>query len=166
MNNQSMRGFLAALEASGDLHRVTRAVDARFEIASVLALREHGPAQLFERVGSQEMPVVGNLLNSRARFARALGVARNDLRGFCLTALRNPLPPMMTEQGPVQDVVHRADIDLAQRTLQKDLRAAIAHPERLRYCGDGCAANPQRQCIAFAFMSGGADCARAPIRHR
>jgi 2,5-furandicarboxylate decarboxylase 1 len=114
MNDQSMRGFLAALEASGDLHRVTRAVDARFEIASVLVLREHGPAQLFERVGSQAMPVVGNLLNSRARFARALGVARNDLRGFCLTALRNPLPPMMTEQGPVQDVVHRADIDLAQ----------------------------------------------------
>src|SRR5258707_5162265 len=64
MTDQSMRGFLAALEASGDLHRVTRTVDARFEIASVLSLREHGPAQLFERVSNQAMPVVGNLLNS------------------------------------------------------------------------------------------------------
>jgi 2,5-furandicarboxylate decarboxylase 1 len=114
MNDQSMRGFLAALDASGDLHRVTRAVDARFEIASVLSLREHGPAQLFERVGNQAMSVVGNLLNSRERFARALGVARKELHGFCLTALRNPLPPVMTERGPAQDVVHRADIDLAQ----------------------------------------------------
>jgi 2,5-furandicarboxylate decarboxylase 1 len=114
MNDQSMRGFLAALDASGDLHRVTRAVDTWFEIASVLALREHGPAQLFERVGNQAMPVLGNLLNSRERFARALGVARNELHGFCLAALRSPLPPVMTEQGPVQDIVHRADIDLAQ----------------------------------------------------
>src|ERR1700694_2349161 len=114
MNNQSMRGFLAALEASGDLHRVTRTVDARFEIASVLSLREHGPAQLFERVGNHAMPVGGNLLNSRARFARALGAARDNLHGFCLTALRDLLAPVMTEQGPVQDVVHRTDIDLAR----------------------------------------------------
>ena len=39
-----MRGFLAALEAGGALHRVRRPVDARFEIACVLSLREHGPA--------------------------------------------------------------------------------------------------------------------------
>jgi 2,5-furandicarboxylate decarboxylase 1 len=114
MGDQGMRRFLAALEADGNLHRVTRTVDPRFELAAVLSLRQHGSVQLFERVGDHAMPVVGNLLNSRGRFARALGVGRDDLHGFCLRALSNPLPPVMTEQGPVQDVVHRADIDLAR----------------------------------------------------
>jgi 2,5-furandicarboxylate decarboxylase 1 len=113
MSDQSMRGLLAALEAGGDLHRVKRPVDSRFEIASVLLLRERGPAQLFERVGNHAMPVVGNLLNSRERIARGLGIARDDLHEFCLSALRNPIPPMMTEWGPVQEVVHRTGIDLA-----------------------------------------------------
>ena len=114
MSEQGMRGFLTALEACGELHRVTRAVDAQFEIASVLSLRQHGPAQLFERVNGHKMPVVGNLLNSRDRFARALGVSRDDLHGFCLSSLRNPLPPVMAGAGPAQDVVHRTDIDLAR----------------------------------------------------
>ncbi len=109
-----MRGFLAALEAGGDLHRVKRPVDPRFEIASVLWLRERGPAQLFERVGNHAMPVVANLLNSRERIARALGVARHDLHEFCLSALRHPIPPMMTERGPAQEVVHRNGLDLAK----------------------------------------------------
>jgi UbiD family decarboxylase len=109
-----MRGFLAALEAAGELHRVTRSVDPRFEIATVLSLRERGPAQLFERVRNHAIPVVGNLLNSRDRFARGLGVERNDLHAHCLNALRNPLPPIVAGQGPVQDVVHSADIDLAR----------------------------------------------------
>jgi 2,5-furandicarboxylate decarboxylase 1 len=67
MSDQSMRGFLAALEASGDLHRVPRPIDPCFEIAAVLSLRDRGPAQMFERVGAHSMPLVANLLNSRAR---------------------------------------------------------------------------------------------------
>jgi 2,5-furandicarboxylate decarboxylase 1 len=112
MNEQSMRGFLAALEAGGDLHRVRNSIDPRFEIASVLSLRDRGPAQLFERVGNHAMPVVANLLNSRERIAQAIDVARSDLHEACLTALRNPIPPVMTQRGPVQDVEHRTDIHL------------------------------------------------------
>jgi UbiD family decarboxylase len=59
------------------------------------------------------MPVVGNLLNSRERIAKALGVARNDLHDVCLTALRKPIPPVMTQEGPAQEVMHRTGIDLA-----------------------------------------------------
>src|SRR6516165_8169908 len=103
MTEQGMRDFLAALEAAGELHRVARPVDARFELASVLSLRKDGPAQLFERVDSQNIPVVGNLLNSRERIARALGIARADLHEFCLNALRKPIPPVSVERGPVQD---------------------------------------------------------------
>jgi 2,5-furandicarboxylate decarboxylase 1 len=114
MNDQSMRGFLTALEASGDLHRVKRTVDPRFEIASVLSLRKHGPAQLFERVGDYATPVLGNLLNSRERFARALGVARQELHDLCLSALRDPVPPVMVEQGPAGEIALQAGVDLAR----------------------------------------------------
>ena len=109
-----MRSFLAALASCGKLHRVKRPVDTRFEIASVLSLRKHGPAQLFERVNNHAIPVVGNLLNSRERIADALGVARTDLHEFCLAALRNPILPTMTKEGPAQAVERHTDIDLAR----------------------------------------------------
>jgi 2,5-furandicarboxylate decarboxylase 1 len=112
MSDQSMRGHLAALEASGELHRALRAVDPRFEIAAVLSLRDRGPAQLFERVDAHSMPLVANLLNSRARIARSLGIARNELHDFCLAALRDPIVPVMVGQGPVQEVVHGSGIVL------------------------------------------------------
>jgi 2,5-furandicarboxylate decarboxylase 1 len=114
MSDQSMRGLLTALEAAGELHRVKRRVDPRFEIASVLSLRQDGPAQLFERVGDGAMPVVANLLNSRQRIARGLGIARSDLHPYCLAALRGPIAPVMVEQGPAQDVAHRAGFELAR----------------------------------------------------
>src|SRR5437764_12837393 len=114
VTDQSMRGFLAALEASGDLHRVTHPVDPRFEIASVLSLRDRGPAQLFERVADYPVPVVASLLNSRERITRALGIARGDLHEFCLAALRNPIAPVMTQAGPVQEIVHSSGIDIGK----------------------------------------------------
>ena len=107
-----MRGFLAALEACGELHRVRRPVDPRFELAAVLSLRERGPAQLFERVGHHSMPLVASLLNSRERMAQALGIARGELHAFCLAALRNPVAPVMVERGAVQEVEHRSNLAL------------------------------------------------------
>lgn len=110
--DQSMRPFLAALEQSGGLHRVKRAVDWRFEIASVMSLREHGPAQLFENVRGHSMPVVGNLYNNRDRYALALGIEPTQLDTFCLSALRSPIKPVLVEKAPVQEVVHEGPFDV------------------------------------------------------
>jgi UbiD family decarboxylase len=114
MGDQGMRGLLAALDAEGELHRIKRPVDPRFELACVLSMRKAGPAQLFERVADNPMPLVANLLNSRQRFARGLGIARNELQACCLRALRDPIVPAMVGAGPAQDVIHRTDIDLAR----------------------------------------------------
>jgi len=112
MPDQSMRGFMAALEASGDLHRVTRQVDPRFELASVMSLRERGPAQLFTAVAGHAMPVAGNLYNSRERFARAFGIAVSELDAHCLAALRRPIKPVVVDAAPVHEVVHMAPLDV------------------------------------------------------
>jgi UbiD family decarboxylase len=114
MKDQSMRGLLSALEADGALHRVGRAIDPRFEIASVLSLRDRGPAQLFENIAGHAMSVIGNLFNSRERFARGLGVAGSELDAFCLSALRNPVKPVLVEDAPVQQVVHSEAIDIGR----------------------------------------------------
>jgi 2,5-furandicarboxylate decarboxylase 1 len=114
MTDQSMRGLLAALETAGELHRIKRAVDPRFEIASVLLLRQDGPAQLFERPGNNAFPLVGNVLNSRDRIARGLGIERKDLHECCVAALHEQIPPIVVEYGPVQDAVHSGDVDLRQ----------------------------------------------------
>jgi UbiD family decarboxylase len=110
--DQSFRGFLASLERRGEVHRITREVDPRFELASVLMLRDKGPAQVFENVTGYDMPVVAHLLNSRTRFADALGVTRTELEERLQRALQNPIPPILVRGAPVQACVHEAPIDL------------------------------------------------------
>ena len=111
MTDQSMRGLIATLDAAGDLHRVSRAVDPKFELGAVLSLRDRGPAMLFETTGT--LPVIGNLLSSRKRFADGLGIAADQLDARCLTALTHSIKPAMVAAAPVQDVVMSENIDLA-----------------------------------------------------
>ncbi|MBC9879888.1 UbiD family decarboxylase [Bradyrhizobium sp. INPA01-394B] len=110
MTDQSMRGYLSQLATSGALHRVKRRTDPKFEIGAVLALKDRGPAILFEETGS--LPVVGNLLVSRARFALGLNVEPDRLDDLCIRALSHPVKPVITGSGPVQEVVQSGDIDL------------------------------------------------------
>jgi UbiD family decarboxylase len=112
--DQSFRGVLQRLEATGELHRVSRKVDARFELGAVLALRDQGPAQLFSAISGHAMPVAGNIMNSRARVAALLGVERSALHEVILAALATPIPPVLVENAPVQEVVHREVIDLSR----------------------------------------------------
>ena len=114
MTDQSMRGFLAALDAAGELHRVTRKVDPKFELGAVLALKDRGPALLFENVAGSTMPVAGNLLVSRDRFARAFGVTREALDAHCLKALAQPIKPAIVNDAPVQAVIHDKAIDIGK----------------------------------------------------
>ena len=114
MTDQSMRGFLASLDRNGALHRVTRPVDPRFELGAVLALRDRGPALLFENVTGATMPVVGNVLSTRARFAEALDVPRDGLDALLQKALTAPVKPVLVGDAPVQEVVHDRAIDLAR----------------------------------------------------
>jgi 2,5-furandicarboxylate decarboxylase 1 len=110
--DQSMRGILSALDGQGALHRVTRQVDARFELGAVLSLRDRGPALLFEDVVGHDIPVVGNLLSSRDRFALGLNVAENGLDDLCDAALSTPIAPILVNEAPAQTVERRGDIDL------------------------------------------------------
>jgi 2,5-furandicarboxylate decarboxylase 1 len=112
MTDQSMRGLIALLDASGELHTVSRAVDPKFELGVVLSLHDRGPAVLFQNTGT--LPVIGNLLASRQRFALGLGIAPDVLDARCLAALKHPIKPVMVASGAAQDVVHNGPIDVAK----------------------------------------------------
>jgi 2,5-furandicarboxylate decarboxylase 1 len=111
---QSFRGFLANLEQRGDVHRVKREVDPRFELASVLMLRDNGPAQIFENVAGYKMPVVAHVLNSRTRFADAFGISRAELDTHLQSALQNPIAPVIVPDAPVQECRHDAPLDVGR----------------------------------------------------
>src|SRR6267154_2015232 len=89
MTDQSMRGLMTSLDAGGELHRVSRTVDPKFELGAVLSLRDHGPAMLFENTGT--LPVIGNLLASRRRFAQGLGIEPDELDARWLTSPRTTI---------------------------------------------------------------------------
>lgn len=111
---QSLRSSLADFESTNDLHYIDRPVDPRYELGTVLSLRGHGPTQFFRRVIGHDLPVVGNLLNTRDKIARGLAVARPAVQSACLAALDRGLKPEIVAAGPVQEVVQTGPLDLPQ----------------------------------------------------
>lgn len=112
--HQSFRSVLERLKSIGALHEVTRPVDPRFELGAVLSMRDKGQAQLFAAVKGSAMPVIGNVMNTRARIAALLGLDRKPLHDALAEALQRPVKPVMVDHAPLQDVVHEGDIDLEQ----------------------------------------------------
>jgi 4-hydroxy-3-polyprenylbenzoate decarboxylase len=108
MSYRSLRDFLAALEAKGELVRVSEPVSTTLEITEVQTrlLAEGGPAVIFEQPVRADgtispIPVLTNLFGTVKRVAMGVtmgGVERSeakDLRevGELLATLRQPEPP-------------------------------------------------------------------------
>ncbi len=110
--DQSLRATLAQFEATNDLHHVDRAVNPRYELGSVLSLRKDGQAQFFRNVVGYDMPVVGNVLNSRGKIARGLSLDRSQLQAACISALEGGIEPEIVPTGPVQEVEAESPVDI------------------------------------------------------
>ena len=98
MKYADLRDFLAQLEQSGLLKRVSTQVSPRLEMTEICdrTLRAGGPALLFERPTGSMMPVLANLFGTIERVALAMGAADvaalRDV-GELLAALKEPEPP-------------------------------------------------------------------------
>jgi 2,5-furandicarboxylate decarboxylase 1 len=115
--DQSLRGFLDELERRGELRRISEPVSARLELSALLSAGDAGPALLFEQVEGFRMPVVGNVLGSRARIAAGLGVNENEnqTQSRLLEALGAPLAPVEVDDPACQEVVVAGhDFDLRE----------------------------------------------------
>jgi len=115
MAYRDLAGFLARLDALGELHRVEAEVDPELEIAAVTdrqsKLPGGGAALLFSRVKGSPFPVATNLFGSYRRMAEALGVADLDqltqrMEQLLLRPGLAPAPELVTG-APCQQVVQR-----------------------------------------------------------
>ena len=107
-----LRSQLKALEEWGELLRIPREVDPRFELSAISKKLEAAQALFFEKVRGNAMPIVVGTDNSRSRLARVLGTDDSSLLGRYLEAIRDPLPPVEVKEGPVKEVKILGPIDL------------------------------------------------------
>ncbi|MEA2118653.1 4-hydroxy-3-polyprenylbenzoate decarboxylase [Halovibrio sp. HP20-50] len=145
MKYKDLREFIAALEAQGELKRISVEVDPYLEITEICdrTLRAGGPALLFENVKGHDMPLLGNLFGTPKRVA--LGMGQDSVEalrevGKLLAFLKEPDPPKglkdawdklpifkqvlsmgpkNVKQAPVQEVVYEDDeVDLGLLPIQ------------------------------------------------
>jgi len=110
----SLRDTLARLEKQGDLVRVRREVDRRFELAAVAKKLDGGPAVLFEDVRGASMPVVVGTDGTKDRVAQNLGVKAVELIEHFARAIGSPVPWKAVSDGPVRAQRRRAPFDIAE----------------------------------------------------
>ncbi|MEW5764268.1 MAG: menaquinone biosynthesis decarboxylase [Acidobacteriota bacterium] len=77
---KDLREFVSVLDKAGDLLRVREEVDPRLEVTELLdrAVKEGGPALLFENVKGSAVPLLGNALGTHRRMLLALGLGSYD----------------------------------------------------------------------------------------
>ncbi|HYZ65356.1 MAG TPA: UbiD family decarboxylase, partial [Nitrososphaeraceae archaeon] len=72
-NNYDFRDFLKYLEEIGELVKVKKSVNPRFELAGIGSKFEGKEALMFEKVKGSDFRVVCNVLGTRKRFCLAIG---------------------------------------------------------------------------------------------
>ncbi|MGC3872734.1 4-hydroxy-3-polyprenylbenzoate decarboxylase [Halomonas sp. GXIMD04776] len=124
MKYKDLREFIAALEKSGELTRVTAEVDPYLEITEICdrTLRAGGPALLFENVKGHGMPVLGNLFGTPKRVALGMGqdsVAALREVGELLAFLKEPEPPKGFRDALDKLPVFRQVMSMGPKTLKR-----------------------------------------------
>lgn len=132
----TLREFVARLEETGQLKRISAPVDPEFEITEVCdrVLRRGGPALLFEHPAGYDMPVLANLFGTPERIAHAAGRRSvSELRelGEVLGELHAPQPP-----AKFSELFHR--LGLLGQVLRTPLREQANPPcQACVQSGDG-----------------------------
>lgn len=118
-----LRSLLRLLESRGEVVRITRPVDSKFEMAAVSArLEAAGKGYIFESVRNSPFPVAGGLLNRVERFGVAMGKKPNSkpfshehMEVLIDHARSNPVPTAPVADGPAREVICTDDaVDLRE----------------------------------------------------
>lgn len=110
-----LRSFVTSLEKRGELVRIRRPVDSRFELAAVMTrLEAAGKAFVFEQVRGARYPLVGGLFSRVERFGAALGrgpggFTHADMEAAIERAKAQPIAPVEIPAGACHEVIHTGD---------------------------------------------------------
>ncbi len=113
------RSMAKLLESRGDLVRIQRSVESKFELPAVITkLEAAGKAFIFENVRGSTFPLIGGLFNRVGRFGMALeseatSFGHADLDRHIEQAKLHPVAPRAVSTGPAKEVIRLgADINL------------------------------------------------------
>ncbi|MBI3076059.1 MAG: UbiD family decarboxylase [Deltaproteobacteria bacterium] len=106
------RTALRRLDRAGRLLKVRSKVDPHLELAAIISKRDADQAIFFEQVAGFSMPVCANFLASHANVLEIFGLDVEGVRQCMLRGYAHPIPPVMVERGPCQEVVLTSGLDL------------------------------------------------------
>ncbi len=109
-----IRGTLEFLEQEGGLVKIEEPIDPVYEVAGIQVALDNGPAFLFENIkGYPGVRSVGNVFSRMERIAKLYDVAEpKQLKFKCMDAIKHPIPPVIVDKAPCQEVVVTRDIDI------------------------------------------------------
>jgi 2,5-furandicarboxylate decarboxylase 1 len=108
----TLREWLDHLAANDRLTVMKPNKSLQFEVAAIAAKLDGERATLFPTPGGHPIPVVSGIVSNRAWIAEAMGVKPSQVIKRFQEAVNNPLPCDEVKSAPVQEVVHRENIDL------------------------------------------------------
>ena len=114
-----LRDFIKLLESRGELVRIKKEVDPKFEIGGYLwEYEQQGKAVLFENVKGSKIPVVGGLYQSWKRIGLSLGASGrfgpSEMYAMFYAAMPKSMPPQEVSTGSWKEVILKGDrIDLS-----------------------------------------------------
>ena len=123
MKYRDLREFMAALEAGGELRRVSHEIDPRLEITEICrrTLLAGGPAIIFENPRGSRIPVLANLFGTTRRVA--LGMGQDNVEalrevGRLLAFLKEPEPPKSLREAWQSMPAYRKVLDMSPRKIR------------------------------------------------
>ncbi|MGE5230339.1 MAG: UbiD family decarboxylase [Deltaproteobacteria bacterium] len=135
MTFPDLQSYVAELERTGQLRRVTAEVEARLEVSEIVqrVVREEGPALLFERVRGAAFPLVMNLFGSRRRIELALGRHPEEIGRELLGAVQGLNPPSLGALWRTRGVLARARFMRPRVVRAAPAQAVVEAPALTRF---------------------------------
>jgi len=112
-----LRGFLDQLVQEGEMIKVSRMVDPKFELTAVLrkVQKTVNKALFFERIRGHTMPVVSNILGSRKMIALALNTSQDRILEEWTKREMHRKPVKKVSDGPCKEVIVKGNnVDLSK----------------------------------------------------
>jgi 2,5-furandicarboxylate decarboxylase 1 len=112
---RDLREYLAKLEHLGELARIRKEVDPKYEVGAICkAAHDRGrKALLFEHVHGNSMPVVTELLTTLKRIAIALETDETDLFLEFVQRTKKLIQPEIVSDGPCKEtILNGKEVDL------------------------------------------------------
>ena len=103
MNQMEIANFLKTLEEKGLLIRISKPVDPKYEISTLMKMLD-GRVVLFDHVNGFSMPVVANVCSTRDLVAMGLGTTREKLMSKLTDSIDHPKKAKIIEAEGYQNI--------------------------------------------------------------